>query len=89
MKRLVTAIVAGALAGCAGMDWNADDKRVGYTREATAETAALRDPVSGETVGADTPWTATHDGRTYYFASEDSLKKFQENPSGYIQAEVR
>ena len=91
MKRLVTAIVLGALAGCAGMDWNADDNRVGYTRDAAGptETSALRDPVSGETVSADSQWQTTHEGRTYYFASEDSLKKFQENPSGYIQAEVR
>ena len=92
MKRLVTAIAIGALAGCAGMDWNADDNRVGYTRDAAAdptETAALRDPVSGATVDADSQWQATHEGRTYYFASEDSMKKFQENPSAYIQAEVR
>lgn len=92
MKRLVTAIAIGALAGCAGMDWDADDKRVGYTRDAAepgAETAALRDPVSGEEVRADSQWQATHDGRTYYFASEDSMKKFQENPSVYVPAEVR
>jgi YHS domain-containing protein len=92
MKRLVTAIVLGGLAGCAGMDWNADDNRVGYVQDmgaAQEETAALRDPVTGETVSSDSTWQTTHDGKTYYFASEDSLKKFQENPAGYIQAEVR
>ena len=91
MKRLVTAIVLGGLVGCAGMDWNADDKRVGYVQDTgtTDTAAALKDPVSGETVNVDSPWQATHDGRTYYFASEDSMKKFQENPSVYIQAEVR
>ena len=90
MKRLVTAIVLGGLAGCAGMDWNADDKKVGYVQDAgPTDTAALKDPVSGETVHIDSPWQATHDGKTYYFASEDSMKKFQENPAEYIQAEVR
>ena len=91
MKRLVTAIAVGALAGCAGMDWNADDKRVGYTQQqpAATETAALKDPVTGEMVQADTPWQASHDGKTYYFASEDSMKKFQENPAGFIEAEVK
>ena len=91
MKRLVTAIVLGGLAGCAGMDWNADDNRVGYTRDAAepTETSALRDPVTGEAVGSDSTWRTTHDGKTYYFASEDSMKKFQENPGEYIQAEVR
>lgn len=92
MKHLVTAIAIGALAGCAGMDWDANDNRVGYTRDAadpTTDTAALRDPVSGEAVTSDSQWQTTHDGRTYYFTSEDSMKKFQENPSGYIEAEVR
>ena len=90
MKRLVTAIVAGALAGCAGMDWDADDKRVGYVQETKPTvTAALQDPVSGETVHIDSPWQVTYDGKTYYFASKDSMDKFQENPSEYIQAEVR
>ena len=91
MKRLVTGIALGALAGCAGMDWDADDKRVGYDdQQPTAtETAALKDPVTGEMVTIDSAWQATHDGKTYYFASEDSMKKFQENPAGYIQAEVK
>ncbi|HEX7897985.1 MAG TPA: YHS domain-containing protein [Planctomycetota bacterium] len=92
MKRLVTAIVAAGLAGCAGMDWSADDKRVGYVQDTGGtpqDTLLLKDPVSGETVTLDSPWQATHDGKTYYFASEDSMKKFQENPSGYVEAEVR
>jgi len=91
MKRLVTAIALGALAGCAGQDWDANDNRVGYTEQGPAETetAALKDPVTGETVTIDSTWQTTHDGKTYYFASEDSMKKFLENPAGYVEAEVK
>lgn len=91
MKTLVTAFALAAVAGCMAPDWNADDNQVGWTGDvdptSTPAAATHADPVTGERVGSDSQWTATHEGKTYYFASEDNLRKFQENPGQY--ADVR
>ena len=86
MRRLVIALGLAAAAGCAGQDWNADDKRVGYTTTKDPRPGAMtyhRDPVSGKSVSADTAWRTTHEGRTYYFADQASLDEFRKNPAKY------
>lgn len=90
MKRLVTILAFGAFTGCAGMDWNPDDNRVGYvdgTTDAPTTDTAFRDPVTGEDVAPDTQWQTTHEGKTYYFSSEESMRRFTEDPARF--AEVR
>lgn len=93
MKHLIAAAGLIALAGCAGMDWDANDKRVGYTGESPAapatDTAALSDPVTGERVNADSEYKITHEGNTYYFSGRESMEKFQEDPVRYSKAVVR
>lgn len=93
MRTLGIALSLAVVGGCGGMDWDADDNRVGYTQGAGAETAAAHvDPVSGEQVTADSPWRAEYEGKTYYFSDRDSYETFMGNPSQYAQegqAEVR
>jgi len=91
MRRFTTAACVIALAGCAGMDWDAEDKRVGYTREAGQAGATSHvDPVNGQDVTADSPWRMEHEGRTYYFSDRESYEAFRQNPAQYAgQAEVR
>jgi YHS domain-containing protein len=86
MKRLVIALGLAAAAGCAGQDWNADDKRVGYTKGTDAGAMTYhRDPVTGKSVAADSPWKAMHEGRTFYFADQASMDEFKKNPAKYAK----
>ncbi|HYF00485.1 MAG TPA: hypothetical protein VEJ18_16315 [Planctomycetota bacterium] len=93
MKGLAIALSMAALAGCGGMDWDAEDKRVGHTQGTVTDAATGHvDPVTGEPVAADSPWRAEHEGRTYYFGDRDSYQKFMDNPAEYAEpaeAEVR
>lgn len=93
MKRFGIALSLAALAGCAGMDWDAEDKRVGYTEAAGMETTAAHvDPVTGDAVTAESPWRTEYEGRTYYFTDRDSYEAFMGNPAQYAEraeAEVR
>lgn len=84
MGRIMMALALAAAAGCAGQDWNADDNEVGYTKDPRmGAMTEHRDPVSGRTVQADTPWTMTHEGKTYYFADQASMNEFRRDPSKY------
>ena len=93
MRTLGIALSLAALGACGGMDWNADDNRVGYTQGDMGTTATSQvDPVTGDQVTADSPWRADYEGRTYYFTDRDSYETFMSNPSQYAErgeAEVR
>src|SRR5262245_45277071 len=87
--RFVLALSIAAL--CAiGCDRRDRDRHRGYDRttpstERTTPPAIdqVRDPVSGEMVRKDSAIKYTHEGRDYYFASEENRRKFEENPSLY------
>lgn len=59
----------------------ASDPHAGHTE--AAETKKETDPVNGLTVDPSTAPKTTHQGRTYYFSSEQSLKQFLENPAKF------
>ena len=89
MRRVVIALGLAAAAGCAGQDWNADDKQVGYTKG--TDTGAMtyhRDPVTGKSVNADSPWKTTHEGKTFYFADQASMNEFMKDPVKYVKAKT-
>jgi YHS domain-containing protein len=46
-----------------------------------------RDPVCGMTVDAASPYSATHDGHTYHFCSENCRDRFEAQPSHYAAAD--
>jgi YHS domain-containing protein len=50
-----------------------------------AEAKKEMDPVNGLTVDPSTAPKTTHQGRTYYFSSEQSLKQFLENPAKFAK----
>jgi YHS domain-containing protein len=45
--------------------------------------------VSGATVPADSPWTTSWEGTRYCFESEDTLWKFQSDPTAYVTQDGR
>lgn len=61
----------------------ASDPHAGHTE--AAETKKEMDPVNGLTVDPSTAPKTTHQGRTYYFSSEQSLKQFLENPAKFAK----
>jgi YHS domain-containing protein len=44
------------------------------------------DPVCGMTVQTNTAKSAVHNGRAYYFCSEDCRQKFEAAPTSYVKA---
>ena len=50
-----------------------------------AEPKKEMDPVNGLTVDPSTAPKTTHQGRTYYFSSEQSLKEFLANPAKFVK----
>lgn len=52
-------------------------------------TGAALDPVSGNPVRTDHALTAVFDGRTYYFESEDTRRRFEAEPQRYAVAVPR
>ena len=81
MRSLLAALALGALAGCGWFGGDEDpDRDVGAEDEYYRTT----DPVTGQQVESDTPYRHEHMGRTYYFSSEENLRKFSENPSAYV-----
>jgi|YNPBryBLVA2012_1023415.scaffolds.fasta_scaffold14443_2 Cu+-exporting ATPase len=44
-----------------------------------------RDLVCGAEVGAETPFQAERDGRTYYFCSDDCLDEFEDYEEFYVE----
>jgi P-type Cu+ transporter len=54
----------------------------------TTPAPELFDPVCGMTVGGDTPYQISHQGREYGFCSEHCLNKFRGQPEIYQQAAV-
>lgn len=59
------------------------DPHVGHTEP--AEPKKERDPVNGLIVDPSAAPKTTHQGRTYYFSSEQSLKQFLENPAKFVK----
>jgi Cu+-exporting ATPase len=51
------------------------------------ESEALRDPVCGMTVSAQSQHRTTHDGETYYFCCAGCLNKFRASPEKYLAGE--
>ena len=51
-------------------------------------TGALKDPVCGMTVAADTAKHVVHEHSDYYFCSSGCMAKFQANPALYLQAKA-
>ncbi len=45
----------------------------------------LRDPVCDMVVSSDSKFAHSHKGKQYYFCSEHCLRKFRENPEGYLE----
>lgn len=49
-----------------------------------ARPQAERDPVCGMTVDADAPAQLVHEGRRFFFCSQDCLLTFLKDPDGYV-----
>jgi uncharacterized membrane protein/YHS domain-containing protein len=50
----------------------------------------VKDPVTGTTlINLKAPFRYDFGGRTYFFESEQSLRKFQDNPEDYVKAKPR
>lgn len=46
---------------------------------------AVKDPVCGMTVEeSEAPFRLEHEGRTYYFCSQDCKEEFEANPEDYV-----
>jgi YHS domain-containing protein len=71
---------------CAGCQPREDAVETGVQPEPVIETAH-KDPVCGMVVDPQSPYTITyeHQGQTYYFCSEECLKKFQADPDSYVR----
>jgi YHS domain-containing protein len=61
----------------------AGDPHAGHTEGPQAKNEM--DPVNGLMVDPATAPKTTHQGRTYYFSSEQSLKQFLENPAKFAK----
>ena len=61
----------------------ASDPHAGHAEP--AETKKERDPVNGLAVDPSTAPKTTHQGRTYYFSSEQSLQQFLANPAKFVK----
>ncbi|HYE97647.1 MAG TPA: YHS domain-containing protein [Planctomycetota bacterium] len=86
MRSWIAAMALGALAGCSWFDGDDDhDREVGVEEDFYRTT----DPVTGERVESDTAHRYDHMGRTYYFSSEENMRRFRENPSAYVDNEGR
>lgn len=73
------------VAGCASDDTDRERAMSGdedYRRVAT-------DPVTGEAVRTDSMWKTRWNDRWYYFASEESLRKFEADPRSYVREDRR
>jgi Cu+-exporting ATPase len=53
---------------------------------ASAESAALKDPVCGMTVTAQSPHRFELDGQPFYFCSAGCRAKFAADPEAYLEA---
>lgn len=49
----------------------------------TDQGTFAKDPVSGETVDVSKAVTVEYGGETYYFANEDNVQQFADNPEKY------
>ena len=56
----------------------------GHGGHAPSAAAALRDPVCGMTVAADSPHFLTHEGERYVFCSPSCRTKFAADPAKYL-----
>jgi len=88
-QALVAALALGALAGCGWFERDDDADRTRTGRMEDDEFYRTTDPVTGARVESDTPYRYDHMGRTYYFSSEESLARFRDNPSEYVDNEGR
>lgn len=57
----------------------------GHGEMSEGTNAALRDPVCGMSVNADSPFRSELDGRPYFFCSESCQKKFRADPLRYVK----
>jgi P-type Cu+ transporter len=48
---------------------------------------ALKDPVCGMTVTAESKWTARHEGAAYFFCGAHCLEKFRQDPARFVTAQ--
>lgn len=66
-----------------GNDPASTDKKIGWTPPDKDV-----DPVCGMTVATATAKSAVHDGRVYYFHSQDCREKFESSPASFLKASV-
>jgi len=60
-----------------------EEEKEGRPRDGAA---AMKDPVCGMTVGAESPHRVMHDGVEYAFCSDHCLEKFRGSPERYLEA---
>ena len=59
-------------------------------QKGTASPAAVKDPVCGmDVVPATAAGSAVHDGRTFYFCSDQCRRKFEADPARYLDPNYR
>lgn len=57
----------------------------GHGEMSEGPDGALRDPVCGMSVTADSPFRSEHDGHPYFFCSASCQKKFRADPLRYVK----
>lgn len=93
MRTAAIGTVLAALAGCAWFEGDPEPEegtgtKVGYAPfeadggERTPEGAI--DPVTGEWVRGEARFTASYEGLTYFFASEESRETFRQRPYAFV-----
>ena len=55
-----------------------------YRRFPEHDVAYFVDPVCGRNVAASTPWWSRYEGQSYYFHSDQCLRRFQYQPGAYV-----
>lgn len=91
--QIALAVMKQQLSGCAALAAPAeamDHSKIGHAMPGMATPAPAPaqeaiDPVCGMTVDPKSALQATHQGKTYYFCSEEDRQKFLKEPGKYVK----
>lgn len=71
-----------AAAGCSHSDKDSD--RRDSNRAYSSTEARVKDPVCGMMCEKSTAKKVDHDGKSYYFCSDECASKFRSNPGSFV-----